>query len=77
MTGTNRQRPLTEAKPDGYGMAYQRKQKGEGLYMLVKSMSDADLATGLKILQAEQEKRTRERFTPIQPFGALATRHNG
>ena len=57
------------------GMATQRKQKGEGLYMLVKSMSDADLALGLRLLQAEQATRERERFTPIQPFGALATRH--
>jgi hypothetical protein len=59
------------------GMATQRKQKGEGLYMLVRSMSDADLAKGIRILQAEQEKRTRGRFIPIQPFGVMMTRHDG
>ena len=58
-------------------MATQRKNKGDGIYALVKSMTDADLAKGLRILQAEQATRERERFTPIQPFGALMTRHNG
>ncbi len=45
--------------------------------MLVRSMSDADLAKGIRILQAEQEKRTRGRFIPIQPFGVMMTRHDG
>jgi hypothetical protein len=58
-------------------MTYPRKQKGEGLYMLVRSMSDADLAKGIRILQAEQATRTRERFIPIQPFGVMMTRHDG
>jgi hypothetical protein len=59
------------------GMATQRKQKGDGIYALVKSMSDADIEKGIRILMAEQATRTRERFIPIQPFGVMMTRNDG
>lgn len=40
-------------------------------------MSDRDLAKAIELLKGEQDTRTRERFTPIQPFGALMTRNDG
>jgi hypothetical protein len=57
------------------GMTYPRRQKGDGIYQLVKSMSDADIEKGIRILMAEQEKRERATFKPIQPFGDFIHRH--